>query len=138
MKNRRLLLLTALLAAIVGLSLYLTPETRVERYVAAHRETLQADMDAYFLRGEPLRYDAPLETVNPWPGEHPMVEYVLPALRPGYYGFYYSLDDVPLAFQNVPVPLEETTDGWTWRAEGDNHGLTRRLSPHWYYFEAHF
>ena len=40
MKNRRLLLLTALLAAIVGLSLYLTPETRVERYVAAHRETL--------------------------------------------------------------------------------------------------
>lgn len=67
-----------------------------------------------------------------------MVEYVLPALRPGYYGFYYSLDDVPLAFQNVPVPLEETTDGWTWRAEGDNHGLTRRLSPHWYYFEAHF
>ena len=67
-----------------------------------------------------------------------ILEYVLPALRPGYYGFYYSLDDVPLAFQNVPVPLEETADGWTWRAEGDNHGLTRRLSPHWYYFEAHF
>ena len=81
MKNRRLLLLAALLAAIVGLSLYLTPETRVERYVAAHRETLQADVDAHLLRGEPLRYDAPLETVNPWPGEHPMVEYVLPALR---------------------------------------------------------
>ena len=40
MKNRRLLLLAALLAAIVGLSLYLSPERRAGRYVAAHRETL--------------------------------------------------------------------------------------------------
>lgn len=102
----------ALLAVVLGLSLYLTPERRAGRYVAAHRETLQADMDAYFLRGEPLRYDAPLETVNSWPGEHPMVEYILPALRPGHYGFYYSPDDVPLALQNAAVPLEETADGW--------------------------
>ena len=116
MKNRRLLLLTALLAAIVGLSLYLTPETRVERYVAAHRETLQADMDAYFLRGEPLRYDAPLETVNCWPGEHPMVEYVLPALRPalrlprpqgrlGSGGGLHSGHKVPALLLGNDVPL---------------------------------
>ena len=115
-----------------------TPERRVERYVAAHQETLQADMDAFFLRGEPLRYDGDLETVNHWPGEHPMVEYLLPTLRPGYYGFYYSPDDVPLAFQNAAVPLEAAGRGWSWRAEGDNHGFTRRLSPRWYYFEAHF
>ena len=133
MKNRRLSLLAALLAAIVGLSLYLTPKRRAGRYVAAHWETLQADMDAYFLRGEPLRYDAPLETVNSWPGEHPMVEYILPALRPGYYGFYYSPDDVPLALQNAAVPLEETADGWRWQ-DGDVPGETRRLSPRWFSF----
>ena len=136
---KRLTFAAVLLPAVVlGLSLYLAPETRAERYVAAHRETLQADMDAFFLRGKPLRYDAPLPAVNHWPGEHPMVEYLLPALRPGYYGFYYSPDDVPLAFQNTAVSLEETAEGWTWRAEGDNHGFTRRLSPCWYYFEAHF
>ena len=62
----------------------------------------------------------------------------MPSLLPGYHGFYYSPDDVPLAFQNTAVPLEETADGWTWRAEGDNRGFTRRLAPGWYYFEAYF
>ena len=57
---------------------------------------------------------------------------------PGYYGFYFSPDDVPLAFQNAPISLEETPTGWQWRGEGDDHGSTRRLSPHWYYFEAYF
>ena len=137
-KGRLPLLAALLLAAALALGSWLTPEHRAERYAEAHRENLQADMDAFFLRGEPLRYDAGLETVNHWPGEHPMVEYLLPTLRPGYYGFYYSPDDVPLAFQNAAVPLEAAGRGWSWRAEGDNHGFTRRLSPRWYYFEAHF
>ena len=67
-----------------------------------------------------------------------MVEYLMPALLPGYHGFYYSPDDVPLAFQNTAVPLEETAEGWTWRAGDSNHGFTRRLAPGWYYFEAYF
>ena len=66
-----------------------------------------------------------------------MVEYIL-LTGSGYYGFYYSPDDVPLAFQNVPVPLEETSTGWQCQAEGDDHGFTYRLSPGWYYFEVHF
>ena len=88
-------------------------------------------------RGQPLSYDGAIPAVNHWPGQHPMVEYIL-LTGSGYYGFYYSPDDVPLAFQNVPVPLEETSTGWQCQAEGDDHGFTYRLSPGWYYFEVHF
>ena len=77
-------------------------------------------------------------SANDWPGQHPMVEYLLFTGAAGYYGFYYSPDDVPLAFQNVPVPLTETADGWQWQGKGDNRGITRRLSPQWFFFEAHF
>ena len=114
-----------------------TPEKRVARYVAAHQSELQSSMDDYFNRNQPLSHDGAISAVNHWPGEHPMVEYIL-FTDSGYCGFYYSPDDVPLAFQNVPVPLEETSTGWQWQAEGDDHGFTCRLSPHWYYFEAHF
>lgn len=113
------------------------PEKRVERYVTSHLAELQAAMDDDFLRGQPLSYDGAIPAVNHWPGQHPMVEYIL-FTGPGYYGFYFSPDDVPLAFQNAPISLEETPTGWQWQGEGDDHGSTRRLSPHWYYFEARF
>ena len=116
---------------------HLTPEKRVARYVASHQSELQSSMDAYFHRGLPLSHDSAIPVVNHWPGQHPMVEYIL-FTSSGYYGFYYSPDDVPLAFQNAPISLEETPTGWQWRGEGDDHGSTRRLSPHWYYFEAYF
>ena len=114
-----------------------TPEKRVDRYVASHLAELQAAMDDYFLQGQPLSYDGAIPAVNHWPGQHPMVEYIL-FTGPGYYGFYFSPDDVPLAFQNAPISWEETPTGWQWQGEGDDHGSTRRLSPHWYYFEAYF
>lgn len=115
----------------------LTPEKRVARYVASHQTELQSSMDAYFDQGRPLSYDSAIPAVNHWPGQHPMVEYIL-LTGFGYYGFYYSPDDVSLAFQNVPVPLEESSNGWQWQAEGDDRGSTHRLSPGWFYFEAHF
>ena len=44
-----------------------------------------------------------------------------------------------MAFQGVDVPLSQSGDGrWTWTAEGDNHGVTWKLSGRWYYFEASF
>ena len=115
----------------------LTPEKRVTRYVEAHQSELQAAMDAYFDRDQPLAYDGDIPAVNDWPGKHLMVEYLL-FTGTGYYGFYYSPDDVPLAFQNAALPLTENDDGWQWQGEGDDHGSTRRLFPRWYYFEAHF
>ena len=38
---------------------------------------------------------------------------------------------------NVGVTLvPDGENRWTWRAEGDNHGMTKKISDKWYYFEA--
>ena len=80
------------------------------------------------------------KSVTHWQGEHEMVEYTVATAGSTYYGFYYSPDDVPLAFQNTDVPLvpAETEEGWIWTAEGDNRGRTYRLAERWFYFEAKF
>ena len=73
--------------------------------------------------------------VNDWPGQHSMVEYVFIEQGGRLYGFYYSPDNVPLAFQNAALPLEETPDGWRWR-DGRGSGETRQLAPRWFLFSA--
>ena len=78
------------------------------------------------------------KAVNHWSGRHEMVEYVTGAREDTYYGFYYSPDRVPLAFQNVDVPLVWEKDRWTWKGEGDNSGFTKQMEAEWYYFEASF
>lgn len=119
-----------LAAALVWLSIgWFVPERRVARYVEAHQTELQTSMDRYFEQCQPLSYGGGILTANDWPGRYPMVEYILFTAGSGYYGFCYSPDDVPLAFQNAAVPLVETADGWQWQGEGESRGFTRRLSP---------
>lgn len=46
-----------------------------------------------------------------------------------YSGFYYSVDDIPRAFQGCEAEFEKYKKGLKWQElEGDN----------WYYFEMHF
>ena len=50
---------------------------------------------------------------------------------------YYSPDDEPRGFQSVEVTLVPDGENcWTWRAEGDNRGMTKKIQDRWYYFEA--
>lgn len=82
-----------------------------------------------------------IEAMYVFSGDHEMVEFVIDGdwiIPPAqYYGFYYSPDDVPLAFQNVKVPLTEYKENeWEWKEEGDNHGVTKKITEGWYYFEA--
>ena len=114
-------------------------QQRVTEYVLEHQKELEQNAKAYFENGEYLSYAGEIETANVWDGEHPMVEYMMDEPSGStYYGFYYSPDDAPLAFQNANYPCEETEGGWTWHAEGDNHGFTSRITDGWYYFEATF
>ncbi len=138
-KSARTWIAMILLGSLVGLSAaQCSPDRRVRRYVEAHRDALQAAADLHFEQGEHLSYSGEFLAVNDWPGRHPMVEYLLFTTGPGYYGFYYSPDDVPLSFQNTDCLLSETATGWQWQSESGNHGSTRRISPCWYYFEAFF
>lgn len=56
-----------------------------------------------------------------------------------YYGFYYSENDIPAAFQNSSKELTEyEKNKWSWKDVGDNHGSTIKIRDNWYYFEASF
>ncbi len=77
------------------------------------------------------------------PGEHQIVEFFSDGagLAPSsiYYGFYYSEDDVPVAFQNSHNSLTAVSDSeWTWSDGTDNGGLTKKITAHWYYYKAWF
>ena len=110
-------------------------EQRVAKLFETHRAELAEQMAAYeeggFLTGAEH-----WKGVTEWDGVHKMVEYTVTAAGSTYYGFYYSPDDVPLAFQNTDTALTESDGGWVWQAEGDNHGRTYRLAEDWFYFEA--
>ncbi len=56
-----------------------------------------------------------------------------------YFGFYYSVDNLPVAFQGAPNPLIRVSDEvWEWSDEADNGGITKKILENWYYYEAWF
>lgn len=128
------------LAFVIGAALFLsTPERRVKGYFHSHQEELTQAV-ARWQMGEGLSF-APGLTANIWEGEHDMVEYIVisrgivPSGR--YYGFFYSPDSVPLAFQNSGEALTRRSQyEWVWQGEGDNRGRVELIQPNWYYFEA--
>ena len=143
-RKKRAVSVLAWAAAILILFWWTAPEQRVSRFVARYSAEL-----AEILKDEPpgIPTDVPekLGGVNyryshDWLGEHPMDEFFFgSSLLHGrqYYGCYYSPDDVPLGFQNTAVTLvPDGADCWTWRAEGDNRGMTKKLTNNWYYYEA--
>ena len=134
--GRLLLVLVLTLAVLVCLGLYWNqPQLRPERFVAAHGAELEEALEGD--GGIPARIG--YKTYNLWGEDGEMAEFILSAWGDTYYGCYYSRDDVPFSFQDAGGPLTEGTDGrWTWTAQGDNHGVTWKLSGKWYYFEASF
>lgn len=108
---------------------------QAERFVERYADTLEPLLES----GEPLPVLSEVTAYNDWSGEHPMMEFLLKPRFGIYVGCYYSPDDVPMAFQNVSIPLVSDGEGvWTWQGRGDNQGMTRKIRDHWYYFEASF
>ena len=129
-------LLVCALAALVCLGVYRSrPLGQAERFVAARGAELEAALEG----GDSIPPGIGYKTYNLWGEDGEMAEFILSAWGDTYYGCYYSRRDVPLPFQNTGIPLTETEDGrWTWTGEGDNRGVTWKLSDKWYYFEASF
>ena len=127
-------------AAILMLFWWTTPEQRVDRFVAKNAEVLEESLGTDLSGGYPGGLG--IQYYNCW-GEdsgHPIGEFCFgPSLLHGrqYYGCYYSPDDEPRGFQSVEVTLvPDGENRWTWRAEGDNRGMTKKIQDRWYYFEA--
>ena len=89
---------------------------------------------------EAAKQDLPagIRAINVYRGVHTIVQFDLLSLTNQYEGYYYSPDDVPLAFQAADVPLTETADGWTWEDGTGNHGTTERIAECWFHYTANF
>lgn len=146
MKRRRgsMILIIGLLVALVAIvgvvRMSLDAEKRIFSMVEERGIVYEQAAHQLLEDGE-IREIEDIESMYVFTGEHNMVEFmidgdgVIPPAQ--YYGFYYSPDDVPLAFQNVKVPLTEYKENeWEWTEEGDNHGITKKITDCWYYFEA--
>ena len=139
-KKKRIVRIILWLAALAVLFIWSLPEQRVSRFVAKNAEVLEESLGTDLSGGYPGGLG--IQYYNCW-GEdsgHPIGEFCFgPSILHGrqYYGCYYSPDDEPRGFQSVEVTLvPDGENRWTWRAEGDNHGMTKKISDKWYYFEA--
>lgn len=139
-KKKRIVTIILWLAALAVLFIWSSPEQKVDRFVAKNAEVLEESLGTDLSGGYPGGLG--IQYYNCW-GEdsgHPIGEFCFgPSILHGrqYYGCYYSPDDVPRGFQSVEVTLvPDGENRWTWRAEGDNRGMTKKIQDRWYYFEA--
>lgn len=139
-KKKRIVTIILWLAALAVLFIWSSPEQKVDRFVAKNAEVLEESLGTDLSGGYPGGLG--IQYYNCW-GEdsgHPIGEFCFgPSILHGrqYYGCYYSPDDVPRGFQSVEVTLVPDGENcWTWRAEGDNRGMTKKIQDRWYYFEA--
>ena len=139
-KKKRIVRIILWLAALAVLFIWSSPEQRVSRFVAKNAEVLEEPLGTDLSGGYPGGLG--VQYYNCW-GEdsgHPIGEFCFgQSILHGrqYYGCYYSPDDEPRGFQSVEVTLVPDGENcWTWRAEGDNRGMTKKIQDRWYYFEA--
>ena len=139
-KKKRIVRIILWLAALAVLFIWSPPEQKVDRFVAKNAEVLEESLGTDLSGGYPGGLG--IQYYNCW-GEdsgHPIGEFCFgPSILHGrqYYGCYYSPDDEPRGFQSVEVTLMPDGENcWTWHAEGDNRGMTKKIQDRWYYFEA--
>ena len=139
-KKKRIVTIILWLAALAVLFIWSSPEQKVDRFVAKYAEVLEESLGTDLSGGYPGGLG--IQYYNCW-GEdsgHPIGEFCFgPSILHGrqYYGCYYSPDDEPRGFQSVEVTLMPDGENcWTWHAEGDNRGMTKKIQDRWYYFEA--
>ena len=139
-KKKRIVRIILWLAALAVLFIWSSPEQKVDRFVAKNAEVLEESLGTDLSGGYPGGLG--IQYYNCW-GEdsgHPIGEFCFgPSILHGrqYYGCYYSPDDEPRGFQSGEVTLMPDGENcWTWHAEGDNRGMTKKIQDRWYYFEA--
>lgn len=145
MKNKRIPLVIILLflslmvltvwsrSSQTGMSLFVTLHQRGLEEIAAHCLAQSGTTDRY--RG--------IKVEGMFPGENPIVQFSTVGLglvpSAAYWGFYYSENGQPAAYQNADLELVPVSDReWTWTDGTDNGGSTRRISEHWFTYKAWF
>lgn len=149
-KRKWYCLLVALI--LVGIAAcWNSPVLRVKLFLTVHGDTLQQRIESLpdLKEGEEYRIfegmPGNMGFSRMWirqDGQNTIVEFLIMArgLVPSstYSGCYYSLCDLPAAYEPGTELVQNGPEEWSWQADGDNHGITRKLSDGWYYFEASF
>ena len=139
-KKKRIVTIILWLAALAVLFIWSSPEQKVDRFVAKYAEVLEESLGTDLSGGYPGGLGIQYYNCGGEDSGHPIGEFCFgPSLLHGrqYYGCYYSPDDEPRGFQSVEVTLVPDGENcWTWHAEGDNRGMTKKIQDRWYYFEA--
>lgn len=112
-------------------------QRNLEKYEVAAQQMLNGEIAASGV-------DAPgVRDVDVIKGKHVVVDFFVTGygLTPsgGYYGFYYSPEDLPMMYMDEMAKLTEYEAGaWTWQGVGDNDGVVKKIADCWYYYEATF
>jgi len=144
-KKKTVIKILIVVGAILFLKWYSNPERRIfamvdrnlEKYEIAAQQMLSGEIAASGV-------EAPgVCDVDVIMGEHIVVDFFVTGygLAPsgGYYGFYYSPEDLPMVYMDEMAKLTEyEADVWTWQGVGDNDGVIKKIADCWYYYEATF
>ena len=144
MKKSRIFIISALMIGSVLMILKInTPwYNKPMEILNENREQLDVAVKQYIETGKTdfEGFDG-VSSVHIW--ENTIIEFITEnsGIAPSgkYYGFYYSVNGSPSAFQNMDAQLIYNEKGWyEWSGEGDNGGKTKQADGNWWIFEAHF
>jgi hypothetical protein len=143
-KWKKLIISAALIIlAICAVTYISNPERRVKNFVNHNSEELKLIAEAYLNSDTTIKTYKGVEIEQVFRGTHHIVQFyysgigIIPASK--YYGFYYSPDDIPTAYQNVKQSLTAVSDKeWKWSDGTDNGGRTIKITKNWFYYEAWF
>ena len=144
-KKKTVVKILIVVGAIFFLKWYSNPERRIfamvernlEKYEITAQQMISGEIAASGVKA-PGVHD-----VDVIRGEHIVVDFFVTGygLAPsgGYYGFYYSPEDLPMMYMDEMAKLTEYEPGaWTWQGVGDNDGVIKKIADCWYYYEATF
>lgn len=142
MKTGKMPVLRLLLCAIF-LILILLLLAGIERFVTESQAALEEIALDCLDGNQAVEWYGGVRVEGVFPGEHRIVQFCSGGLglppSSAYWGFYYSEDGVPAAYQNVDIPLTPAGEGqWSWSDGTDNGGVTRRITEHWFSYRAWF
>lgn len=145
MKKWNKIIITALLIilAIYTIKFISNPERRIKNFVNRNSEELVTIAEACLNSDTTVKTYKGVNVEQVFRGDHDIVQFyyggmgIAPASI--YYGFYYSPDDVPTAYQNTNNKLSAVSyDEWEWSDGTDNGGGTIKIMKNWFYYEAWF
>jgi len=135
-------------AVLVILAIYTVnyvsnPERQIKNFINENSKELVTIAESYLNSDTTVKTYKGVKVEQAFRGNNDIVQFyyggkgIAPASK--YYGFYYSPDDVPVAYQNANCNLTDVSDDeWKWSDGTDNGGRTIRIMENWFYYEAWF